>query len=465
MRTAIGRAFGVRAAPVNAAPHFAPPVVPESVIPAEDKLAMDSAMSSAYSYANSTLCCIDRFPGYPVLAQLTQRAEYRNLAEKTSEAMVRKWIEFTGTSERIEALKLEMDRLKIRELFREAAKQDAWFGRAQLFVDLGQHNGEELGLPLILAGETLQGRLRKFKLVEAMYTYPVEYRADNPLADSYYNPQKWFVTGQPVHATRLLTFISRPLPDILKPAYNFGGMSLSQLAEPYINNWLSTRDHVNRMIRNYSIVGVKTNMATVLQGDSGDSIIERAELYNAQRDNQGMFMIDKESEDMFLYQSNLTNLDKLQAQSQEQMCAVSSMPLVVAFGITPAGLNANADGEIRVWYDFVHDQQENLFRDNLQTVINIIQLSKWGDIDPTIEWKFVPLWEPNAVEAAQIRKIDAETDGVHIDNGSISNQESRERLIADPDSHYTGLTGLAPEPTEPDDPTSTEDDPTKTGEA
>lgn len=469
MRNAIGRMIGMKGAPPPPEPpKFGPPLVPTGVIPAAEKLAMDSAVSGTYDYANSHLCGIDRFPGYPLLAQLTQRAEYRNLAEKKAEAMTRKWIEFKGTSDRITELKKELERLNIRELFGECAKQEAWFGRVQLFVDLGEHSGPALADPMIMAKETLYGKLRKFKLIEAMYTYPVDYVADNPMSDSYYNPRRWYVMGNLVHTSRLLMFAGRKLPDVLKPAYNFGGISLSQLAEPYVNNWLSTRDHVNRMIRNYSIVGLKTNMQNVLAGDMGDNIVTRAELYNVQRDNQGMFMIDKDSEDMFLYQSQLTNLDKLQAQSQEHMCAVSSMPLIVAYGISPTGLNASSEGEIRVWYDHILDEQENLFRDPLQTVMEIIQLSVWGDVDDSIEWGFVPLWEPNKVEAAQIRKTNAETASILVnDVAAITNQEVRDAMVADPDSGYTGLKAAAPEPPEPenDDPTRTKDDPAETNEA
>jgi hypothetical protein len=44
-----------------------------------------------------------------------------------------------------------------------------------------------------------------------------------------------------VHRSRLLTFIGRELPDILKPAYAFGGLSMSQMLKPYVDNRLRSR--------------------------------------------------------------------------------------------------------------------------------------------------------------------------------------------------------------------------------
>lgn len=448
-QTALIRARGLRtdsSSPVAAAPTpFKPPEMPRGVVPDNVRIAMDDAMTDIYGYANANLCqSYEGFLGFASLAQLAQKPEFRLMAEKTAEAMTRKWIEFKSTStgdktDRIKELEQLMERYQIRSLFEQLAFQDSIFGRAQLFVDLGQHDGEELTTPMLMHPSKLFGKLRKFKLIEAMYSYAVEYRADNPMADSFFNPQSWYVMGNKVHASRLLLFVGRPLPDMLKPAYNFGGMSMSQLAIPYVENWLSTRQHVNRLIRNFSITGLKTNMAAVLAGETGDDIINRAELYNAQRDNQGMYMLDMETEDMFQHNVPLGTLDKLQAQSQEHMASISSIPLVVFFGISPSGLNASSEGEIRTWYDYIKDRQEKFFRPNLQKVIEIIQIAHWGKVDNEIKFDFVDLWQPNALEVEQCRKTRAETDQIYFDMGVIQPTEVRTELATNPDSGYTGL--------------------------
>lgn len=467
-RDMVLRARTPRATSAAPAPTLAAPEIPPGVVPLDIKLAQDSACAQAGVYDYANMCNTrEAFIGYPNLAQLTQKPEFRMLSEKTAQAMVRKWIEFKSTSVKdktdlIKVIEDELKRYKVRELFEEMAKQDGFFGRAQLFVDLGEHEGEELQTPMIMDKAKLLGKLRKFKVIEAMYSYPVDYRADNPMSDSYYNPQAWYVMGNKVHASRLLLFVGRPLPNLLKPAYNFGGMSMSQLALPYVQNWLSTRQSVNRLIENFSITGLKTNMAAALTGDSGDDLISRAELYNAQRDNQGMFVIDFETEEMFQHNVPLTTLDALQAQSQEHMSSISSIPLIVLFGISPTGLNASSEGEIRVWYDYVRDMQESLFRDNLKKVIEIIQLSKFGQVDNEITFDFVSLWEQDATEVEASRKTHAETSQIYFDMGVIGPEEIRDELSKDPDSGYSGLPELNPALlTQPTDDQSTEDDSSK----
>jgi phage-related protein (TIGR01555 family) len=438
-------ARGLKESDVGAAqPQFGPPAMLPGVIPDGVKLAMDNEMQGVYGYANAMYGCQQTFPGYPVLAQLTQVAEYRMLSEKTAQAMTRKWIKVHSKgdddkSERISQIEDALTRFKVRELFTEAAIHDGFFGRAQLFVDLGEQDGDGLAIPLFEDSTIMKGKLRKFKLVEAMFTYPNSYSASNPLRDDYFNPSSWFVMGQKVHSTRLLTFVGRPLPDILKPAYNFGGMSMSQLAMPYVNNWLKTRESVNRLISNYSTSGVSTNMNNVLMGDSGDDLMARAQLFAEMRDNQGLMLLDKDTEEFFQFNTPLSTLDQLQAQAQEHMASVASMPLPILLGITPSGLNASAEGDIEIFYDHVRDMQERLFRDNLTKVVKLIQLSEFGDVDDDIVFDFVSLWQQTESELAANRKSDAEAAAVLVEIGAVTPEEVRQKLA---DDEYSGFNGL-----------------------
>ena len=163
---------------------------------------------------------------------------------------------------------------------------------------------------------------------------------------------------------------------------------------------------------------------------------------NQCRDNRGAFAVnnDKEKpETVEFVSAPIAGLDALQAQSQEQMSAVSSIPLVKLLGITPNGLNATSDGEIRVFYDYIHALQQSVFKDNLKRVMDIIQLSEFGDIDDGITFDFEPLYEMSAKERAEIRKVDADTDAVYVAASVLSGNEVREKIAGDPDSPYHSL--------------------------
>lgn len=427
------------------------------VLPAGKTLAMDSAFDDAATWAQTsigTLGALDaegqRFLGYPELALLAQRPEYRAVVGTIADEMVRKWIKLTAKGEkkddRLAELTDEMKRLKVRACFKELAEQDGFFGRAHLYVDTG-HTDDLAELKTSIGdgsdraslAKIGKGSIKALRTVEAVWTYPLNYNSTDPLAPNWYKPKSWTVMGKETDASRLLTFIGREVPDLLKPAYSFGGLSMSQMLKPYVANWLNTRQSVADITKAFSVFVLSMDMQSIMNGEPGTDVYDRIDIFNATRDNRGVMAINKDTEDFKNVAAPITGLDKLQAQAQEHMCAVSKLPKVKAFGIDPSGLNASSEGELRCHDDNIHAYQESLFRPNLTKIMHFIELSLWGEIDPDISFEFEPLEEMSPKELAEINKLKVETNEVAINSGQISPVEGRDTLIADPQSGYNGL--------------------------
>ena len=390
------------------------------------------------------------FFGYAILAELAQRPEYRKAVETIATEMTRRWIKIQvkgdeDKSEKVARLGEAMDRFKVRDVFHEIAECDGYFGRGHLFLDIGNtHDDLELKTPIgngwdaASKAKVSKGALKSIRSIEPMWCYPSAYNSTNPLKADWYRPQSWRVQGKEVHGSRLLTFVGREVPDLLKPAYSFGGLSLSQMMLPYVQNWLRTRQSVSDLIQAFSVFVLKTNMAATTTG-AGDAFFDRVQTFNDLRTNLGVLALDKATEEFENISAQLGTLDKLQAQAQEQMASIVSIPLVKFLGITPSGLNASSDGEVRVFYDYIHATQEQLFADRLKRVIGFIQLSEFGEVDPDITFKFEPLWSMSEKEEAEVEKTRAETGQILVDTGVISPHEERKRVANDPDTQYPGL--------------------------
>ena len=386
------------------------------------------------------------FIGYPRLAELAQISEYRSVSETTANEMTRQWIEIKSVGEEdnsdlIKQIKECYERLNVRDAFRKAIETDGLFGRGQILVQIKDHDGK-LANPLLLTEKTIaKGSLKALVNIEPMWTTPAPYNAIDPTQPDFYKPKAWYVMAQEIHASRLFTLISRPVPDMLKPAYNFGGVSMTQLMMPYVERWLRTVDSVSDLLHSFSLSGIKTDMSAILSGsDDGDTnIMLRAELYNRFRDNRGLMLLSKDDEEFFQFNTPLSGLDALLAQSQEQMAAPSHTPLVKLLGITPSGLNASAEGEIDVYYDHIHAMQENLLRDPLDKLLKLVQLHLFGKVNDNITFDFVPLQQMSKTELSTIRKSDTDRDVAYIQAGVVSAEEVRGRLASEPDSGYNGI--------------------------
>jgi len=484
---------------------------PKEAIPPKDvQMAMDSVLGWAGAEWGSggplgqVFAEGLAFPGYPYLAELAQRPEYRTFSETIATEMTRKWIKFSGkgtahqqrqrdremaedfgmpdphpdkreadeapdTSEKQEKItQLEefLDNLDCAGAYRLMEMNDGFFGRSHMFHEIGGNDGDtsegrlELQSDIgIGVGHLSQSKvnpdnpLTALRGVEAVWTYPTTYNAMNPLKANWYNPEVWYTMGMPIHASRLLTQVGRPVPDLLKPAYSFGGLSMSQLAQPYVNIWLETRESIGRLIHAFSVMVLSTDMQTLMQ-PGGGQLMERVNLFNTIRDNNGTWVINKNTEDFKNVSAPLGGLHELQAQAQEHMASVARIPVAIFTGISPTGLNASSEGEIRIFENTIHAFQEARMRQNLTKTINFAQLSLWGEIDPDITFEFVQLRELTEKEEAELRKMDAETDDILI-NGcqALSPEEVRIRIAGDENGPHAGLDpDDMPEPPQPPQP-------------
>ena len=240
------------------------------------------------------------FPGYPYLAELAQRSEFRQPAETHAKDMTREWIEFKSTGKKGEEdkladIELRFGELNVQEVFRRALLHDGFYGLGHVFVKLRGQEAHDL--PLIIEAVE-KGSLERLINIEPMWTTPLVWNAIDPTLPDFYKPTSWMVLGRETHQSRLLKFVSHEIPDILKPAFNFGGVSLSQLIEPYVDRWLKTVASVNKLISNFSDHLPADRHVSGAGGRPGRRTGEAHAPFSRDRDNQGIFLTDKEREDL-----------------------------------------------------------------------------------------------------------------------------------------------------------------------
>lgn len=437
---------------------------PPGVVPA---MAMDAVLAcdtTDYGWLNQGNFDFQySFQGYQYLALLAQVPEHRKIIGRLSTEMTRNFVKLVAVGEgdftdEIAALEEDLRTFRLQAHFKKLSDIAGFMGRAQLYVDVKTPSGvvaydvpAELEKKLFLHPKKLsKDCLRGFRVVEPMWSYPGVYNSVDPLKPGYYDPQEWYVMGKKVHVSRLLTLIPHPVPDVLKAVYAFGGVSMAQMAEPYINNWLRARQAVSDIMTNFSISGLKTDLSAVLEAPFDDGlggvglepagdVLKRVQLASQLKNNRNYFVIDKETEDFFQFNTPLGTLDKLQAQAQEQMASVGNMPLVVLTGVTPAGLNASSDGEIRVWYDYVNSEKEQQYSGIFDIVLKVLQLNRFGRLIPEITFEWPALYQLSDDQKAAMRKTQADTDAVYINAGVFSPDEIRVARVSEDGGAYNSI--------------------------
>lgn len=434
---------------------FKPHVPPKGVLPegyeirANDNdplLAFDNMPSGASSPITAE--GYSGFPGYSYLAQLTQMPEYRNISTVFAEEMTRKgiklkWEGSTVDNEILLQLYEAMRKYNLLGVVSKMVENDGFYGRGQIYIDLRDEEGRrvkdvpnELASDLIISERQIpKSSLIGFKSIEPVWTFPNLFNANDPFDKYYYQPQSWFVLGKKVHASRMITLVMHEVSDLLKPAYNFGGVSRSQLVETYVQNFLRTRDSVSDLIHAFVTPVFSIDMQSLLQEGAMCSVMDRVNYLANYRTNHDVFLIDN-NESLTNIVTPLSGLHQLQSQSLEQICTAARILSSKYTGQTPSGLNVNSEGEIRMFYDSIAGMQEKKLRKPIQTLLEIIQLSTFGKIYGEITFDFNDLFELTEKEKAELQLANAKADGELLAYGAITPRQAEIKTLNDPLSPY-----------------------------
>ena len=405
-------------------------------------VAMDSC-NGISPYANTDPMFYGGFIGYPTLTMMAQSADYRNVPDTNALEMTREWgkivVKGNGeedSSDKIQKLTEEFERIDARNIIRKHIENEGLFGMSHLFIKI-KGQDDKTDLPLVYENVP-KGGLEGLILIEPIHSSPAAFNASNPPEFDFYKVNNWFVQGVNIHQDRLLTLVTRPVPDLLKPAYNFGGLSWLQIMKPYVERFQRDTDSISDLISKFSLTALKTNMETILQGgeEGASQLLLRAQMMGQFRDNLNMLLMDMTGEDLVQINTPMTGLVDLWAKSQELMAMPSHTPLVKLTGITPSGLNASSDGEIRVYNDWISGLQNAFILPQIMKILRIAQMSLFGEIDSNISFEFNSLKQMDDSELADLNLKKAQTAGALIEAGVLSQEDERSRLSNDQDSGY-----------------------------
>lgn len=415
------------------------------VIPEEKKSATFAMDATPYDAINAMYAGTEYsgFRGYPALAAMSQQVEYSNMHNVFADEMTRNWIEVKSRKEgdhdpAIDEMERALEKYDVKRLMHEAVRQDSMFGVAHIFIDVGAI-GDELSKPLFLDPRKItKDSLKGLRVVDPTWVYPALYNTRWPLQEGFYKPQSWFVMGDTVHESRFMDIVSRPVPDILKPSYNFGGLSLTQLMEDYVNDWRDAKKNVIKILRTLRMRALQTDMDARLQEPG--QFDKRIKLFTQYQDNFGIWAIDKE-ENLLHMQTSLSELSNLLSNYQDQLCMPARITNLKLLGNAPAGLNASGDSELATWHETVSGYQDGEMRRPLENIFKLIQLSEFGAINDDIYFEFKPLDEISEKERAEIAKLRVETVAVAADSQLVSSEEAREALKGIENAGFETLDG------------------------
>jgi phage-related protein (TIGR01555 family) len=219
-------------------------------------------------------------------------------------------------------------------------------------------------------------------------------------------PNMWQVGNIKVHPSRLCVHYG------IQPLAGLANKTAMPLDQSILNGMIGSLKRVEEMLSNVNslVYEAKVNIIKI-KGFSAKLAADRNDTYAAAliarfgaaatiKGISGDMLIDAE-EEFEQKVMQFSGLDALIDKSMIKAASDAGMPMTVLFGISPAGMNATGEGDLRNYYDRVKHEQENVVTPSMLTLDEALIRSALGSRPDDIYYKWKPLWQPTEKERAE----------------------------------------------------------------
>lgn len=265
--------------------------------------------------------------------------------------------------------------------------------------------------------------------------------AADPSSINFYEPTYWTIGGKRIHRSHLIIMRASDVPDILKPTYLYGGVSVPQKIYERVYCAERTANEAPQLVMTKRTNILKTDAAAALANQGAFETAMGQHAYY--RDNYGIKVIDKETEDMVQFDTALGDLDVVIMTQYQLVASIANVPVTKLLGTTPKGFNSSGEYEEASYREELESIQafdlaplidrhhELLIRSEIAPMFGI------APFDTTCV--FNALDSLTELEQADVNLKQAQTDQALQATGAIDGHDIRARIIADPKSGYNGI--------------------------
>lgn len=261
--------------------------------------------------------------------------------------------------------------------------------------------------------------------------------ASEPDSQHFYEPTWWLINGQRYHRTHLAIFRNGELPDILKPAYQYGGIPVPQLIMERVYGAERTANEAPLLALTKRTNVYKTDTAAFLANwkNGVSKVMQWSRLWT----NHGIRVIGIDDEHMQT-DTSLADLDAVIMTQYQLVASSANVPATKLLGTSPKGFGASGEYEEASYHEELESLQTHVLTPFVERHHQLVIKSEGlntAALSTSVAWK--TLDTPTAKEAAEIDKLKAERDAALVTAGALDGVDVRERLAADDDGDYAGI--------------------------
>jgi phage-related protein (TIGR01555 family) len=315
------------------------------------------------------------------------------------------------TPDDISRLNKEIGRLNI---FHDLCNTIKWArlfggGLAVMMID-----GQNLSTPLRI--ETIRpGQFRGLLVLDRWLVNPPMNDLVTDFGPDYGMPRFYDIIGDAavlpnarVHHSRVIRFDGIELPYYQKRFENMWGESVVERMYDRLIAFDSITHGAAQLVFKAHLrgIGVKgLREALSIGGKAEESVIKMFDYIRLMQSNEGLTLLDSEDE-FWTHQYTFAGLSDMLIQAGQQVAGACGIPMVRLFGMSPAGLNATGESDLRNYYDRINkDQATYLLPAIERKLYPVLSMSALGKPLPDdFDLVFPSLWQMTDKERVDMAK-------------------------------------------------------------
>lgn len=280
-------------------------------------------------------------------------------------------------------------------------------------------------------GENYKG----FKIIDPTFVYP-ELIGDNindPTSDAFYRPEFYRIGNKRYHHSHLIKFVPHPVPDVLKPTYNYGGVSVPQRLYERVYAADRSANEAPALLMSKRLNILKVSQQAM---ENMGNLLSRLKSWMMFRDNFGAQLVSND-EEVNQIDTALADVDSVIMTQYQLVAAIIGVPATKLLETTPKGFNSTGEYEEGSYRESLESIQEHDCTPILKRHYEMT--TKGQGIACTVSPVWNPSDTPTAVEAADIELKKSQTYSNLRATNAVTDEDIRAALGADENSAFFGV--------------------------
>lgn len=313
----------------------------------------------------------------------------RKIVDIPAADTVRAWREWKAEADQIEKIEAEEQRLGVRGKVRVALGRARLFGGAAIYIGT---NDKDLSQPFD-AERVGAGDIKYLSVISKSRISPQDMNMD-PTSEFFEQPAYYTINNLTIHPSRLIRFVGAPVID---PAMNFptfDGWGESVLLPLWdaIRRFDSSFANVNSMLfeANIDVFGVENLLTSASNVAFQKKLIERFSLVAANKGVNGSILKDA-SETFERKAMSFGGIAEILDRFMQETSGAADIPATRLLGMSPGGLNASGESDLRNYYDRISSEQTLTLDPTLERFNEALIRSALGTRPGEIYYEWSPL--------------------------------------------------------------------------